>query len=606
MDIRSNTFFFYGEIGKRLDGVRNSEISQQSAKTIRNMYVTELGNLKIAKQFLVKSTDITDIVEILDTRYNFYIVVSKDKIYSVEKDTNKILYTRQINTIDYKTNCKMFDDSLMICGENPQVFEFDNETGNIGSSNFLELLDFPILEKETVTLTLFRIYSIKVGSSTELRCMQLAKYDSPKLEVKNNSIYLESSNIKLDRIYKQSRSTIEASTIKDAKDGLTFGVMETFYNNVIQNGETIKQYILGNHKIEFTNATKDELYGAEYFTSISKNGIKGELNFGKLQVLKNNFLDCGVFGTRFYIIKDDIIFFSKTDNFFNFRNGIKDDDPFFFKPSPINNQRPKYLRSKAGNRLYITTNKGVYTISYTKLLTPNSYEVYIASEIPSLWECELIGNNFYYISEDEVVKCVQVVPNQLGYENYSVFTVEKYNLESKPKFLTKITIDGETKLVTQSNDEYIEIYDVIDTNVFRKITLDITHQYKLFGNNQMFIENNRLFLKSNINYKTAILELNAPYLSTKTGGNYCNDYNSIINKISVKFINGGKEAIKNIEIVGAKVNNLAKDQDDFSVYKVQCSARVGTGYKIIIQTNENENILELLGVDTFIKIASDN
>ncbi|MGL5716186.1 MAG: hypothetical protein ACRCXX_12500 [Cetobacterium sp.] len=602
-DVRTNNYFFYGETGRRMDGIRDSEIARNSAKLLRNLYVTELGNLKFAKKFLEKINSISNIVEVLDTRYTFYIIITTDKIYTVNKSDNNLLY-QHAATATKSTNCKMFNDSLIICTPTPQVYEFDKDNGQIGTSNFIDLLTYPVIEKETVKMEVFRVYEITVGDKKENRVMSLSKYENPKLEVKGDGVYLESSNIKLDRIYKQSRSTIDPETIDGITKGLTFGVMEVYYNKVTENN-TVKQYILGNTNIEFTGETADSLYGSSYFTGINVQ-TKGQLTWGELKELKNNFTDAGVFGPRFYIIKDDIVFFSKIDNFFDFRNDIKDDSPFYFKPSPINNQRPTYIRSKAGNGLYITTNKGVYVVTFDKVLTPQTYRVFIASEIPALWECELIGDNFYYISEDNVIKCIQPVPNELGYESYKAFNVEKFNIDSKPNFLTKITIEGVTKLVSQIMNNVVEIYDVIDVNVFRKTSLDLNYSTKLFGYNQNFVQDTKFLTKSNLNYAQAIITLNPPHSKTKAGGVYANDFNSTIEQVSMKCLNGKKEGIKGVYILESPLNNLGKEEDDFSVYRIKKSKRVGSGYSIKILSKENEEILEILGIDTFVNVAGDN
>lgn len=602
--IFTNNMFFFGEVGQRLDGVRNSEIALQSAKVIRNLYVTELGNLKFAKQFSEQVININNIVDVLDTRYFFYLIVTTDKVYSINKENNAILYQHPA-TVPQGTNCKMFNDSLVICTPTPAVFEFDKDTGNIGTSNFLDLITYPIIEKEVVKMEVFRVYSIKTGDTTELRVMSLSKYDNPKLEVKSNGVYLESSNIKLDRIYRQSRSTIESDTITGAVDGLTFGVFTVFFNKIVEKDRT-KQYILGNFPIEFTGATYDSKYGSEYYTGINKSGIKGELSFGELKELKNNFLDAGVFSNRMYIIKDDILFFSKIDNFFDFRNGTEDDSAFYFKPGPINNQRPKYITTRAGNGLYLATNKGVYVITYNGILNGSSYKVFIASNTPATRECELINDNFYYISEDEMLKCVQPVPNQLGYESYKTYNADKFSINSKPKYLTKIIIDGDTKLVSESDGKVIEIYDIIDINVFRKTSLDINYTNKLFGYNKKFVHDGKALNNTNINYSVATLSLNPPYMKTNNGGTYANDFNSVITKVVMKLLNGDKEAVKGVYIADEKCNNLAKDVDNYSVYKVQISERVENGYNIRILSKETDDVLEVLGIDTFIDVNGDD
>ncbi len=236
--IYRNNFFIYGEVGERLNGIRESEIYQQSAREIRNFIITELGNLKFAKKYIKKNIPVGDIIEVLDTRYNFFIVVTSTHVYTLNKEDYTVLYSLQHNlnkAIAKNTNVKMFDDSLIICSSSPQVFEFNAETGNIGKSNFLSLLEYPVIEKDDVKLDVYKVY--KVGS--ELRVAMLSTYTNPKLESKEDGIYLYETGLKLARVYKQYKSSIDKDDIKDPAEGLMFGILYRFNKN-----EDNKSYII--------------------------------------------------------------------------------------------------------------------------------------------------------------------------------------------------------------------------------------------------------------------------------------------------------------------------------------------------------------------------
>lgn len=599
----NNNFFVFGEVGKRLAGIRESEIARGSARHIRNLLVTELGNLKFAKQW--KPTlkgDFTNVLQVLDTRYHFYIVVTSNRIITVRKDDDVELYHLDLETpLKYKDNIKMFEDSLISCGAIPKVYEFDKDTGNIGISNFLSLLKFPIVDKEEVQMEVFKVYNVDVAGQKELRVTSLSLYKNPKLESKTDGIYLFETNIKLDRVYKQSRSTIDKDTITGIHEGMVIGVFQRFYQ---KDGD--KQYILGNSKIDFDGYQDDTLYGSGYYTSINVKNVNGELTYGELKNITTDIIDAGVFKGRMYIIQDNIFYFSKIDNFFDFRNDIKDDSAFFFRPSPINNQKPYLLTSKVGNAIYVATNKGVYVIGYgVKFLTPSTYTVFIAGEIPCTFECELINDNFYYISEDGVLKCVQPIPNQLGYENFQVFNVEKYSTSKNSKWLTKVIVDGVQKLVNVTGINYIELYDSLDINQFRKTSIDINHTTKLFGYNEDFVNEGKILNKTDLNYEEATLILNPPSLQTAKGGNYMNDYPSKIERVSIKMLNENNEAIKGVKIMDVPCNNLIGAEDDFNVYKVELQKSIGNGYNINIVSKQNNKTLEILGIDTFIRVSGD-
>lgn len=59
-----------------------------------------------------------------------------------------------------------------------------------------------------------------------------------------------------------------------------------------------------------------------------------------------------------------------------------------------------------------------------------------------------------------------------------------------------------------------------------------------------------------------------------------------------------------VYIFDTPLQNKAYD-DLFSTYKCEQSERVNNGYTIRILSNENNKVLEILGIDTKVKIASD-
>lgn len=601
--IARNNYFLYGETGERLQGIADSEIYQSSARVIRNLIITELGNLKIAKQYVKKefNTPITDIVEVLDTRYFFFIVVTTTKIYTINKSDYSVLYELEHNLgrdITRETNVKMFEDSLMICSPTPKVYEFDSTDGNIGVSNFLDLLKYPIIDKEEVKLDVYKIYTV----GEELRVSLLSTYTNPKLESKEDGIYLYETGLKLERIYKQFKSSIDKDDITDPTENMMFGVLYRFTKN-----EGDLSYILGNNKISFTGETEDSKYGSPYFTTIDIKDISGDLVYGQLQPLKDKFTDIGVMSDRLVIIKDDTFYFSKKDNFFDFRNGTEADDPFYFKPTPISNQKPNILRMKIGNGMYVATDKGVYVITYSKVLSSTTYSVFIAGEGPATRECELIGDNFYYITPTYELKCVQPVPNAYGYESYTTYDAEKYDIRPNIILLSKVIIDGRNVLVaTRKDKKLVYLYEALEYNIFRRTSLDIDATNELFGYREHFIINGGILEKSINNYATCTLTLNPPFLSTSKGGTYSNNYSSMIERVFMKLLNEERLAVKGVYIIDLEKPLDSKTTDDlFSTYKVERQIRIENGYSIKIDTFENDKILEILGIDTKIKIASD-
>ncbi len=78
------SLFTYGAVGKSLVGFRDSSIAGQSADTLENFYISELGTLKIAKKYEGKNIISSGIIIAKkDTNYNFFLVFTTNKIYSV-------------------------------------------------------------------------------------------------------------------------------------------------------------------------------------------------------------------------------------------------------------------------------------------------------------------------------------------------------------------------------------------------------------------------------------------------------------------------------------------------------------------------------------------
>lgn len=604
MNIRNN-LFVYGETGERLNGIRESEIYQQSAQKIENFVINEMGNLKIAKQWgSVQLPQTEPFVKVFDTKYSFYIGVSKNNIYTFSKTLDRVLYKLSIS--ENYHNYKMIENRLFLVGDTTKVYEFDKKTGNIGTSNFMELLKYPIKNKEETKIDVYKCY--KVGD--EIRVSLLGTYTNPKLR-SDDGIFLFNTGVKLQRLYKQFKSSVTKENITGAVDGLTFGVLHGFFQ---KDGE--RQYLLGNRKIEFTGEANDSVYGSTYFTRINQN-ISGELAYGELQELKNNIIDVGMYEDRMYILHDGIFYFSQKGDYFNFKNDTKQDGPFYFRPTPIDNVFPEFYSTEVGNRLYATTSKGVYVVSAGNVFSSTSYKVYVASEIPCKDKGILIGENFFYISEDGDLKCVQVVPNQIGYESFSTVNVEKYDIAYQCESIEKLKYDDRIMLVgtkkkkgsTENSYTSLVFYQTLDFNLFRRFTITVPVPLSNLSTLNKYIlsrgAGNTFIFETKNNMPKAILKLNTPGIKTEKGGSYANDYSSAVERVFVKALNEDKEAIKGMRINDKLITKIPQEDDLFSVFKSETHFPILNGYEIEVISNENDKILEILGIDTKIRVASD-
>lgn len=603
----TNNIFNYGETGERLGGIRDTEIYQQSAQRIENFVINEMGNLKIAKklkEYIVNGLPI-NIEHIFDTKHNFYIAVGNETVVTIKKDfennNSPLLYQHNIGNF---SNISYADEKLFVIDNtgNVKVLEF-NQDGNIGASNFMNLLKFPVQEKQELTIDLYKIYQI----GNDLRVTLIGTYNSPSLSVRNGRIFLSSSTLQIERLYLQYRTFSNINDIAGAHVNMVIGVLHRYFP------ETNGNYIIGNTPVKL--GSSDSITSIQ---SLSGSGDVqgGEFSYGKIINFNSGIVDVGIYRDRLYFIKENTFYFSEISNYFNFRNGIRQSDPFFFKPTPINNVFPKIIKAETGNKIYVATNKGVYVISAYQTFSSTSYSVFVASEIPCREAGVLIKDDFYYISTENSLKCVQMIPNAQGYESYSVVDVEKYDIYTECEKIEKLKYDDRLMLVAtkkkKGSNEIIFnklcLYQALEFNLFRRFTINIDFSIekgKLLSLDKYLVKDKSFFRECDNNVAKAFLRMNTPAITTKIGGRYGNDYSSQVERVFVKVLNQDQEAIKSVIISGTSIEKFPGEDDLFSVFRLDKSFPILNGYDIEVITKENDKIFEILGIDTSINTNGD-
>ena len=631
-----SNMFIYGEVGERLSGIRESEIYQQSAQKIENLIINEMGNLKIAKK--LESTNFQhNLIQLIDTKYNFYVGVTKDnKIVTYNKvngDIGNLLYTHNIEVKNIRI-IKMCDDRLFVIGDTTEVFEFKTSTGEIGKSNYLDLIKLPIKDKENVSFDVYRVY--KVGS--DFRVALIGTFTNPILKYNNNDASITMGNsIKVNIVYKNYKASVSKENIDPSllSDGFTFAVLKNFlpyvgyetpFGNNLVRVTTERSYVIGNYGCalgdnEFFSIVKpqfDRIYGSVYFRF--KNFNEGEISYGKLLNIKENITTVGIYQDRMVILSDGYLYFSKKSDYFDFRNDTKTDSAFFFKPTPINNIYPEMYDMYVGDKIFVPTSQGVYVISTNNILTSGTYNVFIASEIACNEKTEyshkkgaaLLNGTFYYLTDTNEIRCVEQVPNSQGVETYSSTNLEKYELIPKFVGLDKLKYNNKNYLIAfkEENTDTLYLYEQLEYKVFRRFSLKLDKSINdfIFCNKYIlgFIDGIATKLnETENNVAKAILRINPPYMKTEKGGSYSNDYSSRVIRVFVKTLNENKEAIKSIKIKDKTIIKNIVDDDLFSVFKIETSFPILNGFDIEIDTKENNKVFEILGIDTKIDIVSD-
>lgn len=627
-----SNMFVYGEVGERLSGIRESEIYQQSAQKIENLIINEMGNLKIAKK--LESTNFQhNLIQLIDTKYNFYVGVTKDNkvaTYSkVNGDIGNLLYTHNIEVKNIRI-VKMCDDRLFVIGDKTEVFEFNKEEGKIGKSNYLGLLKNPIKDREPVKLDIYRVY--KVGS--DFRVSLIGTVENPIVEGRDDGLYISGANVLVKRIYKVWRANISKDNIEPSflQNGNTFAVFKNFLPHIeysIAIGAYLfkliieKSYYIGNTSIRFDqneDSGYDEVYKGEYYKADRTSRIKGELNYGKLLEIKNDIVTVGIYQDRMVILNDGYLYFSKKSDYFDFRNDTKTDSAFFFKPTPINNIYPEMYDIYVGDKMFVPTSQGVYVISTNNILTNGTYNVFIASEIACNEKtkysykktCVLLNGTFYYLTDTNEVRCVEQVPNSQGVENYSSTNLEKYELVPKFNGIDKLKYNNKNYLIVfkEEKTDTLYLYEQLEYKIFRRFSLKLYKPINdfLFCNRYILGLVDGITVKLNEtenNVAKAILRINPPYMKTEKGGSYSNDYSSRVLRVFVKVLDENREAIKGIKINNKVVTKNDIENDLFNVFKIETSFPILNGFDIEINTKENNKIFEILGIDTKIDIVSD-
>lgn len=628
-----SNLFVYGEVGERLSGIRESEIYQQSAQKIENLIINEMGNLKIAKK--LEATNFQhNLIQLIDTKYNFYIGVTKDnKVVTYGKVNGNLVNLLYLHPITVKNIriVKMCDERLFVVGDTTEVFEFNKDNGKIGKSNYLSLIKCPIKDREIIKLDIYKIY--KVG--TNFRVGLIGTVENPLVQGSEYGLYISGANIIVKRLYKVYKAGVSASDIEPSflANGNTFAVFRNYTPKVeeilSQSQGSItykikKAHIVGNRLVDLDDSSDngyDSTYGSDYFKAERIGNVKGDFNYGTVLTINFNIKTVGIYQDRMVIIGNDgYLYFSKKSDYFDFRNDTKTDSAFFFKPTPINNIYPEIYDIYVEDKMYVATSQGVYAVSTNNILTSGTYNVFIASEIACNEKTKysykkgaaLLNGTFCYLTDTNEIRCVEQVPNSQGAENYSSTNLEKYELIPKFYGLDKLKYNNKNYLIAfkEEKTDTLYLYEQLEYKIFRRFSLKLDKPINdfIFCNRYILGIENGTAIKLNEtenNVAKAILRINPPYMKTEKGGSYSNDYSSRVLRVFVKVLNENREAIKGIKINDKVVTKNDIENDLFNVFKIETSFPILNGFNIEITTKENNKIFEILGIDTKIDVISD-
>lgn len=610
---KTQNIFRYGEVGTALDGFRDSEMSDQSANTLKNFYISEMGTLRVAKRYNPISIAPSEILKFRDTKYNFFVILTGSELISISK-TSKSMLARISHelSVDFTSNLNIFNDFIYVQGSNGRKVFGLNSAGALGTSNFFDTIKLPFQNKVEVKIDYYKVFKIPVlnpeyTSSNgkpmyidELRPEVMASYDN-NLELEVNGagqVVIKNLGIAVKRIYRQ----FKASLTKDDLSGVVEGdTLLVFRNYKVADGQAY--YHFGNSKVTFTGETSDGKYGSTYFTGASPAGAQGLVVYGILENFLGSVVDIVEFQSRLVIASGDKVYFSKTLDYNNFVPEIENDGAFFLKPSPIDGNQPVITKMTTGTGLYITCKAGVVVVGYGSHLTPSNSmnSVRIAGNSPTTKISDLVEDDFYYVDSTGMLRCI-LLNVESGIVQFTNNIAEKYSFKrGNIKNISKGVINESNVLIaTMQDSNEIKIYSKIEDNLFRKFSLEMDNTYPFWGYNENLISGTHFYDLTELNMDKAELVLNMPAISLKGKGAYLNDFELTYSRMVLNVLNENK-AIKGITILGMGVpekpiQNLGTASGNYNIYDMMSTIPI-IHPKIEVHTNGTGDTIELRGID---------
>lgn len=602
MQILKN-IFRYGSVGSALDGFRDSEIAEQSAHTIKDFYISEMGTLRVAKKYTPQDLTV-NVIKFKDTKYSFFIGITSTEIITFNKQTRVIVQriAHGLTIPDHTFNLNIFNDFLFIQGSNGVKVFGINKDGNIGTTNFFETIKLPFQNKQTVKIDYYKVFEITLVDKKELRPELMTSFDDNlELEVKDGHVYIKNLGIKIDRIYKQYKAALSKDDVTGIAVGQTYLVFRNY--KVEDEGAT---YYFGNTKVTFTGSTSDSKYGSEYFTGASPNGANGNIVYGVLEDFLPKIRDIAEFQSRLVVASDEKVYFSKTLDYNNFVPGLNSEDGFFIKPSPIDGNQPNVLKITTGTGLYLTCEKGIVVIGYGSHLTPatSMSSVRIAGNSPATKVNALVEDDFYYIDAMGQLRCILLNVDG-GVIQFTNNIAEKYSFSrGKIKNLSFGVVNEDNVLIaTMIGNSEVKIYNRVEDNLFRNFSITFDTTYPVWGYNENMIAGDKFYTLTQNNVPKASLVLNMPQVVLKGKGAYLNDFELAYDRMVLNILNEDK-AIKGVTILTRDlppkpIQNLSIVEGNYNIYDLMSSVSI-INPEIEIFTNETDKVIELRGVNLLI------
>ena len=585
--------FTFGEIGERLDANRTSEIYANSAKDITNMTITDLGTLRVAKQFVSTELPISGtVIRAMDIKDSVYIVLTTSHLYQFQKSNNTVKNSWQHDMGD-GVDCSLVGRDYVALFNKKSSKKFKLYDINKGTEKKDYFFLNPLKDKKVIELSLVRASKDPLDKEGKrFRITPMAVTKDPKVKIKSGKIYLSNSEIQIKRIYIDYNNYVDETYFSDIVDGDIYGILRIYYKP--KEGES---YVIDNNKYTIGGLSTDSKYKGQYFTTVSGADADGVFAFGKLVDVANpTYISFYQDRTVFYV--NNYMYFSKVRDNFNFRNSTEPDAPFFIQLNPINNRIGDLLGMISSDALIVLTTAGIYSIGTNGVvMTPQTVggSIRVMSDMAVKGDIyNMLDGNVYFKNSNNILKVV-MLDNQALQLSYNGFTVDKYSIKDDFNYVTSVAIEDKDYIMASSKDnKKMYLIEKIDAGIFRKVKLEFTFTSRPFGISDRFIMGNRVYSVGNQNYTNARVILNPPLMSKQN--NILLDDSSSITSVAVKFIDEDFDGIKEIKLSGRNTQQL-KAPYQSNIYKIKTRLNlIKDGIKIDIMTKSNDKAIELLAV----------
>lgn len=590
--------FNYGQVGTALDGFRDSEIAQQSANKILNFVITEMGTLRVAKNYekIRIIDDANPIQKFLDTKYGFYVIITPSLILTLDKNSHAhISSIGHGMNFTHNSNASIFNDFIAIRDDNGTSAVFAiNSAGGLGTTNFLDTIELPFLKLTQMSLDYYKMFNPLIGTENKLSPELMRSYQGDlEVYVSGGKLFIANLDVSVDRIYKSFKAGLSKDDIKNPSQGQQFLM---FRNYKTPTGE--EKYYAGNTEIRFTGEVHDDVYGSNYFTNAEPEGARGTLRFGVTENFKPDIVDFLEYQSRLVICTKEKMYFSQILDYNNFVPGTSASDPFFLKLSPIDGNQPVIMKMSSGNGIYITAEKGIVVVGYDIQLTPQNSlgSVYIAGNSEPTRASALVENDFYYLDKKGLLRCI-LLKVAGGKVTYSNDIAEKYTHDrGLIKWVTRGYVNEQNVAVcTGRKSEELFVYKRIDDGIFRNYSLQFDTQYPVFGYNENFISGFYFYKLTSKNYPYAKLVNNIPYVKSPTKGIFLMDFEMDYSRVVINVLSPPGSA-KGVKLNGKPFQNLQRQKGDYNIYDYNGTCNI-IDLTVEIETKETEDPVEIKGIN---------